>query len=334
MATADRVPSLKVTALKDIAKLPTKCVTDARLRRALKVGPASAADRFDLAQTLVDYITEAGRFTDDVLPPWLFQAGRQALRLKNSKISGKYLGRIVDSVGGNLVELDVSGTFQIDDAAVAYVLAKCPQLRVLNIRNCRKITDATLDTVVTKGTHLTALDIGGDVNISAAGVRSLVESKKMGMLRELNLSGLPVRDDVLGVVARGGHRLTALGIGFTDIGEGALREFLMQRGGQLERLGLHWLCTSATSPPESQLTAEFVFDFLATQCPLLTDLDVSGQKHVSAPALQQFVDAKLAAAEAGGGVALVALKAKFIGSSRALVEQIVGGAHPYLKLEA
>ena len=335
MATVLRdIPSLKVTVLKEIAKVPTKCVTEARLRRALKVGPESVVEGFDLAQTLVDYITEAGRFTDDVLPPWLFKAGRPALRLKNSKISGKYLGRIVDSVGRELVELDVSGTFQIDDAAVAYVLDKCSKLRSLNIRNCRKITDATLDVVVAKGGQLTALDIGGDVNISAAGVRALVGSKKMGALRELNLSGLPVRDDVLSVVAKGGQRLAALGIGFTDVGEGALREFLVQRGAQLERLGLHWLCASATSPPETQLSAEFVFEFLAQHCPRLTDLDVSGQKHVSAPALQQFVDAKLAAADAGRGVALVTLKAKFIGSSRALVEQVVGGSHPYLKLEA
>jgi hypothetical protein len=329
------IPSLTVTILKEIAKFPTKCISEARLHRALAGVPAAHLESYDVAQVLVDYITEAGRFTDDVLPPWLFKAGRTTLRLRNTKVSGKYIGKIIDNVGSELTELDVSGTFQVDDATVAYVLEKCRKLTSLNIRNCRKITDKSLEVIVAKGNSLVDLDIGGNVNISYKGVIGLVSSKKMSSLRELNLSGLPIQADTLALISRSGNKLTSFGIGFADIGESALRDFISTRGHQLEKLGLHWMC-STTNCMFDQLTADFIFDFLPRTCPLLSELDICGQKNINAPSLQQFLDAKLSQSESSPGqwVPLRILKAKFIGSTKALVEQILLGSHPYLKLEA
>ena len=42
----------------------------------------------DVVQSLVDYITEAGRLTDDIVPARLF-ANKSTLSLRNSKISGE-----------------------------------------------------------------------------------------------------------------------------------------------------------------------------------------------------------------------------------------------------
>ena len=333
------IPSLSVTVLKEIAKIPAKCVTEAALKRALLVGPKENVESYDLAQMLVDYVTEAGRFTDDVLPPALFKTGRTSLRLKNSKIGGKYIGKVIDNLCDDLIELDVSGTFQVDDPAVAYILEKCKKLQSLNIRNCRKITDKSLDVIIARGPHLVSLDIGGAVNIKEPGLANLVASKKISSLRELNLSGLPLTTESLLILGRSGQRLTSVGLGYTDIGEYALREFIKARGHQLEKLALHWMCTSLSKsddPDYKQISTEFICDFLSYQCPKLTDLDVSGQKNVNAPSLQQFLDTKKTQSDINPAQwnQMKVLKAKFIGSSRAQVEQIISFTYPNLTLEA
>jgi hypothetical protein len=67
------IPTLHVTVLKAIAKQPIKYISEARLKKAFAIGPKDCVQTFDIAQVLVDYITEAGRLTDDVLPPSLFK---------------------------------------------------------------------------------------------------------------------------------------------------------------------------------------------------------------------------------------------------------------------
>ena len=333
------IPSLSVTVLKEIAKIPAKCVTEPALQRALLVGPKETVESYDLAQMLVDYVTEAGRFTDDVLPPVLFKAGRTSLRLKNSKIGGKYIGKVIDNLCDDLIELDVSGTFQVDDPAVAYILEKCKKLQSLNIRNCRKITDKSLDVIIARGPHLISLDIGGAVNIKEPGLANLVASKKISSLRELNLSGLPLTTESLQILARSGQRLTSVGLGYTDLGEYALREFIKARGHQLEKLGLHWICTSphrSDDPDYKQLSTEFICDFLPYECPRLTDLDVSGQKNINVPSLLQLLDTKKTQSETNPGQwnPLKVLKCKFVGSTRGQVESSIAFSFPNLALEA
>lgn len=79
-----------MTVLKNIAKQPAKYVTDATVKRAFysnRYQRLIESSKTDIVQVLVDYITEAGRFTDDILPSSLFQ-GKRSVCLKNSKISG------------------------------------------------------------------------------------------------------------------------------------------------------------------------------------------------------------------------------------------------------
>jgi hypothetical protein len=218
------IPTLHITILKEIAKQPTKYVSEPFLKKAYAIGPRKQmAEQFDMAQTLVDYITDAGRLTDDVLPPSLFNAGRTALCLKNSKISGKYIKKIIDNVCTGLIFFDVSGTFQVDDNTVLYILKTCKDLRSLSIRNCRKITDKSSEFIMQFGDKLTCVDLGGCINMSYEGINKFVQHKRMSSLVELNLSGLPIQSDTLSLIAGNFVNLTSLGIGYADIGEMALR---------------------------------------------------------------------------------------------------------------
>ena len=122
-----------------------------------------------------------------------------------------------------LLILDVSGTFQVDDSTVQYILKSCKELKTLSIRNCRKITDKSLEFIVQLGNNLTCIDLGGCINMSYEGINKFVQHKKMAALLELNLSGLPIQSDTLSLISGCCINLTSLGIGYADIGEMALR---------------------------------------------------------------------------------------------------------------
>lgn len=217
------IPTLHITVLKEIAKKPTNFISEKNLEKAYLIYPKDRENSFDLAQVLVDYITEAGRLTDDVLPPSLFKSGRTELCLKNSKISGKYIKKIINNINLELTALDVSGTFQVDDDTVQYVLKNCKEMKTFNIRNCRKITDKSLEYIVQYGNNLTGVDLGGCINMSYNGINKFIQHKKMASLMELNLSGLPIQSDTLSLISSCCVNLTCLGIGYADIGEMALR---------------------------------------------------------------------------------------------------------------
>ena len=218
------IPTLHILVLKEIAKAPTKYVSEAFLKKAYNIGPKQQlAEQFDIAQVLTDYITDAGRLTDDVLPPSLYKPGRTTLSLKNSKISGKYIKKVIDNVYTALLVLDVSGTFQVDDDTVQYILKKCSRLKTLSIRNCRKITDKSLDYIIQHGNNLTSVDLGGCINMSYEGINKFLQNKRMSGLTELNLSGLPIQSDTVSIIQSCCPNLTSLGIGYADIGEMTLR---------------------------------------------------------------------------------------------------------------
>ena len=87
-------------------------------------------------QVLINYVTDAGRYTDDIIPTTFFNGSRKELCLKNTKVSSKYIMKILD-ICPLLEDIDVSGTFLVDDDLVLNILQKCKNLKSLNIRNCR-----------------------------------------------------------------------------------------------------------------------------------------------------------------------------------------------------
>lgn len=69
--------------------------------------------------------------------------------------------------------MDLTGCFYIRDESVELLLERCPFIVRLCVRNCRKLTDASLNHVIRKGSNITALDIGGCFNMTAPGFNSL-----------------------------------------------------------------------------------------------------------------------------------------------------------------
>lgn len=69
--------------------------------------------------------------------------------------------------------MNLTACFYIRDASVEALLSRCPKLEKLYLRNCRKLTDTTLEHVVRLGPNVAALDIGGCFNITAPGVDAL-----------------------------------------------------------------------------------------------------------------------------------------------------------------
>ena len=89
------LPTLHMTCLKTIAKQPARYLNETRVKKVREAhlrfnGKERIFQKglFDVCDTLVKYITDAGRFTDDAIPTNLFE-GRVALFVKNSKVSSK-----------------------------------------------------------------------------------------------------------------------------------------------------------------------------------------------------------------------------------------------------
>lgn len=216
---------------------------------------------------------------------------------------------------------------------------------------------------------MTSLHIGGSVNIHESGLISFLKSSNASKLNELNISGLPVNDTTLTLLLKHCPQLTKLGVNFGHISESAMRAFLStELGSRLEALHLAWVGTQSSttgmvessSPEKDPYSTDFFSDFLATTCPLLTELDVSGMKGANASSLQLYLDQRwrqvstiilciiypciyidtelytiiypliykfidISQVDISGGVTpnLQQLKAKYVGSSRGVLEQLL-----------
>lgn len=324
---------LKILVLKAIAKQPNKKIfNEATLRRANLI---ESNPSFDLCQTLIDYITEAGRLTDDVIPISLFLPNRVKLSLKNSKVSGKYIIKIINCCK-NIIDLDISGTFQVDDQTILQILIVCQQINHLLIRNCRKITDKTLESICNRNCLLKSLDIGGNSNLTLHGIKNFISSYKyISMLTTLNISGLPIDDDLLRLISGYACNLKSLGIGYADIEEQSLKNLLDVIGSNLESLSIPWIEKKRFDGQADCINSNFMSEYLGRSCPKLKFLDISGLKMVNQPCLLQYIEFKTAQAEQNPKdyEHLCGIKAKFIGASKASLEAATIPSYPLINFE-
>lgn len=283
------VPVLSTTVLKEIARQPTKYINEPSFRRALAIKQQTDSN-FDILQTLVDYIIDAGRLTDDVVPATFFDPSRKSLSLKNAKVSGKYIRKVVDRCP-DLIELDIGGTFQVDDQTVLYLLQHCPLLENLNVRNCRKLTDKSLEFISENGHHVKRLQIGGNFNMTAFGIHSFLKRPIASRLVDISISGLIITDDILDTMAKRCKNLTRLGLNYIDVSENAVRNLVDAVAPQLEHLSIAWIGTIVGSQ-HPQISAEFISQYLAKHCPRLSELDVSGLRNINYSCLLQLLDEK------------------------------------------
>ncbi|CAN0401380.1 unnamed protein product [Ectocarpus sp. 8 AP-2014] len=69
--------------------------------------------------------------------------------------------------------VDLTACFYIRDSAIESLLSRCSLVERLSLRNCRKLTDVSLEHLVRHGKNIAALDIGGCFNMTAPGVDAL-----------------------------------------------------------------------------------------------------------------------------------------------------------------
>lgn len=202
-------------------------------------------------------------------------------------------------------EIDLSGTFHVDDELVHVILLKCSRIQKLNIRNCRKITYTALDHIIQKKTTiLTSLNIGGDLNISEDGIYQFIKSPVTSQLTELYLSGLAVNDKLLQLLSKQCKHLKKVGLNYSNVTERVLREFLISIGSNMQVLHMAWIGSPGIAYPvdnndKTHFSPEFFTEFLSRTCPCIVELDVSGLKSITEKVLQQYFDDLSVVAQVG-----------------------------------
>jgi hypothetical protein len=342
-ANIDReVQSLKVLCLKAISKDPVHHIDSAKLQKAAHMLGVLQNKSFDFAQELVAYLTEAGQFVDDALPPTLFinddtTTPRVSLSFSNGKVSVEYLMRTLDCCP-QLEYLDLSGCFQTNDAIVLYIGQKCPNIQHLNLRNCRKLTDLCLQNLMGMGVlpKLTALHLGGVVNLTEGAINDFLgNGSRFSSIIDLNLSGTKVSDATLDLIGLRNKHLRSLSIAFSDVSEVAVRRLLEKIGKKLELLNISWLCTT-TGCQNAPLSVDFFIDFLPRRCIALQELEVTGSKNISIPCLAQYLDTEnqMTIKYPADAKSLKILRCKFVSSPKDLIDKQLGPNYPNVKFLA
>ena len=202
----------------------------------------------------------------------------------------------------------------------------CPHITHLNTKSCRKLSDAFLSTLVKNKTiKLESLDIGGNYNITDQAVHSFVSSyHNISELKELNLSGLSLTDDTISLVVKRCSSLVSIGLGYLDLKEGTYREVFDTLGHQLVHVNLSW--SSSVMPARCmQPGADFLVDCLVTLCPVLREVDLSGNKNVTVQPITDLIDRKsalLVDTMNDNAEQLENVIVKFVGSAKATMERL------------
>ncbi len=189
--------------------------------------------------------------------------------------------KAIENCSSTLVRLDVHGCFQVDDGKLADVLESCPGLISINVRNCRKITDKFLETLVKNPrSQLQELDIGGNFNMTNFGVRTFIEKfAGASRLTLFSVSGLPVLDDTVRLMVKKLKSITTLGLAYLDLSEQTWENTLKELGTQLVKIDISWPSTTplARNPqPSADKLVECIVN-----CPNLVDIDITGNKMFS-----------------------------------------------------
>lgn len=208
--------------------------------------------------------------------------------------TGKYVVRLLDHCADTLTSLDVSGCFQVSCAVMNAIMSRCPNLKRLNLKNCRKLTDGLFQDILSfPSLTLLELNVGGNFNITDQGIRQFVQSyRNIHLLEDFGISGLDVRDETVSLMARRCTGLKVLQLAYLDIRESTLTELLQAIGPQLDKLDISWPSTTANAK-NLQPSAAFIVDIISNNCPLLTELDVTANRSLQLKHVEELIDRKL-----------------------------------------
>jgi hypothetical protein len=170
----------------------------------------------------------------------------------------------------------------------------CSEINTLSLRNCRKITSKSLNSLVEcTDSKIIKFDIGGNFNITKDGLNLFFTSfRNCSALTELNISGLAVDNEILNSVANSCCSLTVLGIAYADVGEEAINYLISKLGYQLKRLNISWLSTYPGSINAPIGTSNFT-EVIPMSCPKLTEIDVSGLRFLGIVHLMHMIELKI-----------------------------------------
>jgi hypothetical protein len=127
------------------------------------------------------------------------------------------------------------------------------------------------------------------MNMTEQGVIQFIKSyPSVHIIKELNISGLPVTEAVLAALVEHCPSIDTLGIAYALVREENVRFLLQHIGGNLKKLNIAWLPSNDTAD-----TYGFgFFEHLNATCPSLVALDLCGMRTVTAANLQKFLEAR------------------------------------------
>jgi hypothetical protein len=219
-----------------------------------------------------------------------------SLSLNNCAVAEETIEAMRDSgMGVHIGVLDLTGIYQLTDAMIEQLLPHCPHLQRFSIKNCRRLTVASLQILAQYQTKLQFLDLGGTYNVSpddvidtiVVGKNNNKKNRPCPQLIELHVSGLGWNDHLMKTIVCGSsdedeemeeneqsiRPWKALSFGFSmNLTSLALRQSLSKVSSTLVSLALHFC---------EYLVDNALMGMLGRNLPQVRFLDVRGNSSLN-----------------------------------------------------
>ena len=263
--------TLFASALRAIQRHPVKCLSGWSPRfGVLDSGRLQArCSGKELRGHILRAISLGHGWHDETTPSVLLAAAAAVCLANSTKLTLPGISRITQLTGSSLEALDLTNQFVVTDAHIADVTRACPGLRVLSLVGCRKVTGASIESLLMLP-RLAFADFGGCFNVAPDDVSQLLRRHKNAAgFTGLGLSGL-AGSDLLKDVTKLTGGLTWLSLGYS-LASAADLLGAASANPQLAGLFLQW-CEGAN---------DILVGDLSSTCPNLYHLDVTGCKGVT-----------------------------------------------------
>ena len=181
------------------------------------------------------------------------------------------IGAMVESkMTFNLAVLDLTGIQTLNDEMLGDLVTRAPHLQRLSVKNCRRLTNKSLELMSQHSSELYALDIGGSYNLTPTAVLEMVAN--VSPLMELHASGLGFVDEHL-VELTSMRSWKALSLGFlVKVTQAGIKQAMRNVGPSLQSLAL---------PFCEHFVDAALIGYLGRHLPHLQALDVRGNSNLS-----------------------------------------------------
>jgi F-box/leucine-rich repeat protein 2/20 len=226
-----------------------------------------------------------------LVPLQFFHIGITQLSLRGARVDNIFFKRL-SVEGPNLRLLDLSGCFRISDEGLSHVLKACSELTEISLENCRKLTDASLVALADHTKKLKAFNVGGNFNMTLDGIHILLDThENHAKFAEVHISGHAATDATLNLITDRCKKLRGLSVGYSNVTDAGMMAMLKRRH-HVRELRLHWC---------DQVTDALMAFLASSQCGELRKLNCCGLRtRVTDGALRSLIVTKC---KASGGMA-------------------------------